>query len=131
VKKMERGQKLRPSPLVILCGSFDAFADAAYAEVEGGSWTASSCISLISFGRGTRVPVGHLPDLKPRLFEPFSRGHSGEEGSGLGLHLAREIARAQGGDLCHLDSETGAVFKLIFHGGRFTLTFDIYGDFNS
>jgi len=44
VAKIERGRKPRPSPFVILCGSFDAFADATYAEVEagtlGGDWLA-------------------------------------------------------------------------------------------
>lgn len=37
VAKIEKGRKPRPSPFVILCGSFDAFADAAYAEVEAGT----------------------------------------------------------------------------------------------
>lgn len=36
VAKLEKGRKPLPSPIVILCGSFDAFADAAYAEVEAG-----------------------------------------------------------------------------------------------
>lgn len=36
VAKIEKGRKPRPSPFVILCGSFDAFADATYAEVEAG-----------------------------------------------------------------------------------------------
>jgi hypothetical protein len=36
VAKIEKGRKPRPSPFVILCGSFDEFADASYAEVEAG-----------------------------------------------------------------------------------------------
>lgn len=36
VAKLEKGAKPKLSPIVILCGSFDAFADAAYAEVEAG-----------------------------------------------------------------------------------------------
>lgn len=36
VAKIEKGRKPLPSPIVIMCGSFEAFADAAYAEVVGG-----------------------------------------------------------------------------------------------
>lgn len=42
VAKIEKGRKPRPSPFVILCGTFEEFADASYAEVEagtlGGDW---------------------------------------------------------------------------------------------
>lgn len=36
VAKLEKGREPRPSPFVILCGSFDAFVDATYADVEAG-----------------------------------------------------------------------------------------------
>jgi hypothetical protein len=36
IAKLDKGRKPRPSPFVIMCGSFDAFADVAYAEVEAG-----------------------------------------------------------------------------------------------
>jgi len=36
---------------------------------------------------------GISPELRDRVFEPFFRA-SGEEGSGLGLSIVREIARA-------------------------------------
>lgn len=41
------------------------------------------------------------PELKARLFQPFSRRHNGEvrDGLGLGLYIAREIAAAHGGTL--------------------------------
>ncbi|WP_144061958.1 hypothetical protein [Sphingomonas sp. MM-1] len=35
--KLETARKPRPSPIVIMCGSFDAFADATYAEVMAGT----------------------------------------------------------------------------------------------
>lgn len=35
-KRLEEARKPRPSPVVVLCGSFDEFADATYAEVEAG-----------------------------------------------------------------------------------------------
>lgn len=38
---------------------------------------------------------------KERLFEPFIRGEAGpNQGLGLGLHIAAEIAKAHGGTLC-------------------------------
>lgn len=37
VAKLEAARKPRPSPIVIMCGSFDAFADATYAEVMAGT----------------------------------------------------------------------------------------------
>jgi signal transduction histidine kinase len=57
---------------------------------------------------GPGVPEAVLPSL----FEPFSRrGRS--EGSGLGLALARELARAQGGDVSVLKTGAeGTVFRL-------------------
>lgn len=36
VAKIEKGRKPRPSPFVIMCGSFEEFADATYAEVIEG-----------------------------------------------------------------------------------------------
>lgn len=37
VAKIEKGRKPRPSPFVLLYGSFDAFIDAGYAEVNAGT----------------------------------------------------------------------------------------------
>jgi two-component system heavy metal sensor histidine kinase CusS len=44
---------------------------------------------------------GVLERERPRLFEPFFRGANarGSSGAGLGLPIAREIARAHGGDV--------------------------------
>jgi len=42
---------------------------------------------------GNGVP----PELVPRLFDKFARG-SPQQGTGLGLFIVRELARAQGGD---------------------------------
>ena len=44
---------------------------------------------------------GIAPDAQPHLFERFFRGpnHNGVSGHGLGLNLARELARLHGGDL--------------------------------
>lgn len=46
--------------------------------------------------------IGISPETKEKLFQKFSRGEGGKlntGGSGLGLYLAREIARAHKGDI--------------------------------
>jgi signal transduction histidine kinase len=51
--------------------------------------------------RGSGVP----PGSGEKIFEKFYRAHdslaSGVQGSGLGLTIARQIARAHGGDLAY------------------------------
>jgi hypothetical protein len=51
-------------------------------------------------------------ELVHRLFERFTRG-KGSEGTGLGLHIVREMARQQGGDAWHEPpAEGGATFVI-------------------
>ncbi|MBO9546993.1 HAMP domain-containing sensor histidine kinase [Caulobacter sp.] len=52
--------------------------------------------------------------LEPRLFEAFARGSGDSEGSGLGLHLTREIMRALGGEVCWRREGSRTVFRLEF-----------------
>jgi signal transduction histidine kinase len=63
--------------------------------------------------RGIGVPEG----CQEKIFEQFYRAHdslsSGIQGSGLGLTLARQIARAHGGDVVYENREGG--------GSRFVL----------
>ncbi len=62
--------------------------------------------------------VGISPETLSKLFEKFSRGEGGKlntGGSGLGLYLAREIARAHKGDIV-IESAglgKGSTFKVI------------------
>jgi two-component sensor histidine kinase len=75
----------------------------------------------ISFERSGNAALVHVADKGPgidpadheRIFEPFEQGTGGNEGSGLGLSIARRLARAMGGDI-QLDSAPG-------EGARFTL----------
>jgi signal transduction histidine kinase len=54
-----------------------------------------SVFKLEVTNRGTPIP----PDFLDRVFEPFARSSaiSGEQGLGLGLYIASEIAHAHGG----------------------------------
>jgi signal transduction histidine kinase len=67
-------------------------------------------LTLDVIDEGPGVPE----DLRPRLFEPFSRGTSNAEGCGLGLHLTREIMHAHGGDVSLVPRPRGATFRLSF-----------------
>ena len=74
--------------------------------------------------------VGVTPETKEKLFQKFSRGEGGKlntGGSGLGLYLAKEIAKAHKGDVV-IDSEG------LGHGSTFSLVLPMAGsqtkDFN-
>ena len=54
--------------------------------------------------RGDGVPA----EARERVFEPGVRLHAGREGEGLGLSLARALARRQGGELWLQDPVAGA-----------------------
>jgi signal transduction histidine kinase len=79
-------------------------------ELRLGADAASAWIDVIDDGNG--VPV---PD-RGRIFERFVRLDQSRArdsgGTGLGLPIARQIARAHGGDLVVGDHEGGAMFTL-------------------
>jgi signal transduction histidine kinase len=62
--------------------------------------------------QGPGIPSRHAEDI----FEPFVRLSTkttdGVAGTGIGLSIARDLARAHGGDLSLLPSESGALFQL-------------------
>ena len=53
---------------------------------------------------------GVPPDIRERLFEPFVTGRG--EGTGLGLAVVRDIARAHGGDARLVSTSRGAHFEI-------------------
>ena len=57
---------------------------------------------------GPGVPVAD----RERIFGRFERARSGGEGTGLGLALSRDLARACGGGLVCSDSGTETIFRL-------------------
>ncbi len=81
-------------------------------EVAEGSM---SQVQLIVSDRGSGIPSGY----EEKIFEQFFRAHdalnSSTQGSGLGLTLARQIARAHHGDLFYRSREGGGscfIFQL-------------------
>ena len=71
------------------------------------------CVEVKVLDRGLGVPRG----CEEKIFEQFYRAHdslsSGIQGSGLGLTLARQIARAHGGDVVYEPRDGGgSCFRL-------------------
>ena len=66
-------------------------------------------ISVEDDGRG--IPISQHESI----FEPFERGETDADGTGLGLHICREIIQANGGTLNVKESESlgGACFTII------------------
>ncbi|HEX4641204.1 MAG TPA: HAMP domain-containing sensor histidine kinase [Chthoniobacterales bacterium] len=60
-------------------------------------------VYLTAGNSGPAIP----PEMKPHIFERFSRGANGEKiaGHGIGLNLARELARLHGGQLNLVSSD--------------------------
>ena len=56
---------------------------------------------------------GVAPAMRPRLFQRFATGLT-TGGTGLGLFIVRELARAHGGEACYQEPTTG-------HPGGFVL----------
>jgi signal transduction histidine kinase len=74
-------------------------------------------IALDVEGESLRLTVSDNGPGIPRrvqrdLFRPFTRHADGIAGLGLGLAVARSLARAQGGDLEFVDDSEGATFAL-------------------
>ena len=70
---------------------------------------------------GVEVVIGDdgpgLGRLGAAAFEPGVRGDDRHDGAGLGLSLARRLARSAGGDITILPSEGGAIFRVALPRG--------------
>jgi len=74
-------------------------------------------VSVSSDGEESALTVtdqgpGVASEWREAIFEPFGRPDSNVPGSGLGLYVARGLARAHGGDVEAVESSTGACFVL-------------------
>jgi signal transduction histidine kinase len=96
---------------------------------SGGNWISISAaaVRVRPRGRALRIsisnPVSGRPDAHPgRLFEPFYRGQqvraSGIPGTGMGLAVARNVARQHGGGVS-IDTARSGIIK-------FTLFLPVY-----
>jgi signal transduction histidine kinase len=57
---------------------------------------------------------GVAPEIRERLFEPYTTTRRIGEGMGLGLSISKKIMLDHGGDLDFVDTRTGATFRLTF-----------------
>ena len=94
---------------------YAASAEDRALRLEVSSRSGRVALTLIDHGPGV------APEVRKRLFQPFSRSAEEAAGSapgvGLGLSLSRRLARDMGGDLRLLDRrDAGAVFELTLRG---------------
>jgi signal transduction histidine kinase len=80
--------------------------------------------SVAGDGRGVRIAIsddgpGVPAGAEEALFEPGRRGdpHDGHDGAGLGLALARRLARTAGGDVILVAGVPGATFEVLLPPG--------------
>ena len=93
-----------------LLGNVEKYAPAAPVQVETAQEPGRVRIAVDDGGPG-------IPDqARDRVFEPFVRlgnaAHEAVPGTGIGLGIARDLARLHGGDLRCLPGSRGARFEL-------------------
>ncbi|MDM7931998.1 response regulator [Tabrizicola sp.] len=78
-----------------------------------------SCVRITARHHGTQLDIEVADDgpgvpaaLAEDLFQPFRRGGNAVPGLGLGLAISWTLARQMGGDLVHVPTPKGAVFRL-------------------
>ncbi|MFL5372171.1 MAG: sensor histidine kinase [Myxococcales bacterium] len=120
-----RGLVVRADPLALRSAVENVAANAldALRKIRGGrvsinARAAGDLVELTIEDDGPGIP----PEVRERLFTPFSSGGSG---TGLGLTIARALARSGGGELiCVAGEPRHTVFRFTFpgRGGGLTVT---------
>jgi signal transduction histidine kinase len=100
-----------------LLGNVEKYApDSGEVRVESQQDGDTTTITVSDNGPG--IPQAE----RENIFKPFvrlsSRVTDGVAGTGIGLSIARELARLHGGDLELVSSGPGAVFRVTIHAGR-------------
>ncbi|NQW01095.1 MAG: HAMP domain-containing histidine kinase [Rhodospirillales bacterium] len=99
---------------------FRAFANMGRNAYEAGAsqitFTAELRNELIEIRVSDDGP-GLAEKAKDRLFQPFV-GSVKEGGTGLGLVIVRDILKAHGGDIVHLETDSGTTFKITLMAER-------------
>jgi signal transduction histidine kinase len=112
-----------PAGPVAISGDRDALSQVAVNLLSNAEKYSNGCKEITLELETFREPLPHVdvrlldrgagvpPDCGEKIFEQFFRAHdslsSGIPGSGLGLTLARQIARAHGGDVLYRPREGG------------------------
>lgn len=97
--------------LINLVGNAVKFTDRGTVTVSAARCSEGFVITVRDSG------IGIAPEFLPRVFEPFQQADSSyarrHGGTGLGLTISRELARAMGGDItCESKLGEGATFTL-------------------
>ncbi|MBA8804651.1 signal transduction histidine kinase [Nocardioides ginsengisegetis] len=115
-----RGHRVRWSGTPLCAtGRPDDIAEIVHVLLENAARHAPGCdirVTAVATPGSVRVQVidggpGVAPHVRPRLFDRGVRG-PGSPGQGLGLHIARSLAREMGGDLRLEEGTPGATFTL-------------------
>lgn len=94
---------------ILMGNARDAVADGGTVRITADD-TADGAVRLEVRDDGPGIP----PEVRERMFDPFYTTKGPGRGTGLGLYVAREIARAAGGALrCESTPGRGAAFTLV------------------
>ena len=105
--------RIRANPAKLCQVFVNLLLNAAHAIDDGGSPREHTIgLSAALDGQRVRVDVrdsgrGIDPQHAPRVFEPFFTTRTGEDGTGLGLSVSRQIAHDHGGEI-QFSTEVGA-----------------------
>lgn len=91
--------------LNLLKNAIEALAPGQHVTVSAWVENGEACLEVADDGPGL------ADDARRQLFQPFSTT-KGDAGTGLGLSVSRQLARALGGDLDHVPSTQGTRWRL-------------------